>query len=206
MMKLYWAPTSPFVRKVMVVAIETGQAGEIETVFSAAHPINRDPAVVADNPLGKIPTLDTGEGLSLFDSRVICEYLDARAGGGAVLPVAGRARWQALARQALADGLLDAAILARYERLMRPEELQYPVWREAQLAKIHASLAAMEAEAQTLPQDGNIGAISTGCALGYLDFRYPELDWRARAPDLARWFAAYDERPAMRETRPRDMQ
>lgn len=204
MMKLFWAPTSPYVRKVMAVAIEAGQEGEIETAFTRANPMERDNALAAENPLGKIPVLRTEEGLDLFDSRVICEYLDARGGGG-VFPAAGEARWRALARQALADGLLDAAILGRYERMMRPEALQHPPWYEAQMAKIHAALARMEEDAPDLPEGACIGAIATGCALGYLDFRYPQLDWRSGTPRLAEWFAAYDERPAMRETRPREM-
>src|SRR5260221_10537422 len=114
-MKLFFSPASPFVRKVLVVAIELGMEGRIERLPSAVHPVNRDQAVVAKNPLGQVPTLLLDDGTPLHDSRVICEYLDAQAGGARLFPAPGAARWQALTEQSVADGLLDAAILSRYE-------------------------------------------------------------------------------------------
>jgi len=200
MMTLLYAPTSPYVRKVMVVAHETGRIGEIEPVFTLANPTNRNDTLNRENPLGKIPALLTDDG-ALFDSRVICEYLDARTKTQPLFPREGAARWRALARQALADGLLDAALLARYETVMRPQELQWSGWRQAQLGKIDRALDRMNAD---LPEDLTIGAVGYGCALGYLDFRFPEIDWRSSRPALAGWFEEFAKRPSMRETVPRE--
>ncbi|MCS0494325.1 glutathione S-transferase [Ancylobacter sp. MQZ15Z-1] len=207
-MKLIHAPTSPFVRKVMAVAHETGLAGRIEIAFNGASPLQRDPALVGHNPLGKIPALILDDGSTLYDSPVICEYLAAAAGDATIFPPAGPARWAALTRQALADGLLDAAIANRYERLLRPEDKRWQGWTDAQLAKVAGALEEIEKLAPALSADldapPTIGAIAIGCALGYLDFRYADLDWRQGRPAAAAWFAAFDERPSMAATRPRE--
>lgn len=201
-MKLLFAPTSPYVRKVMVCAHLTGQVDRIELLDSAAHPVRRDARIAAHNPLAKVPTLVLDDGTSLYDSRVICEYL---AGTSGIFPAAGAARWTALARQAMGDGLLDAALLARYEHTARPAEVQWPVWREALLTKIEACLAAIEAVAPDLAVDTpTIGEITLGSALGYLDFRFPELDWRSRCPQATRWNEAFQNLPAMLATRPHE--
>ena len=205
MLKLLYATTSPFVRKVMVCAHLTGQVGEIELLDSAAHPIRRDPRIAAHNPLAKVPTLILAHGQSLFDSRVICEYLAERAGSASIFPAAGAARWIALGRQALGDGLLDAALAARYEFTAREADYQWPAWREALLVKVGACLDAIEAVASDLAVGcPSIGDITIGCALGYLDFRFPEIDWRARCPTAARWNEAFQALPAMQATRPYD--
>jgi glutathione S-transferase len=205
MPRLLFAPTSPFVRKVMVCAHLTGQAGTIERLDSAAHPVLRDPRIAAHNPLAQVPTLILDDGEALYDSRVICEYLAHRAGDEWIFPLPGPDRWTALRRQALGDGLLDAALLARYERSARPAEFQWPRWRDALLLKVEACLAAIETIAAGLSVDRpGIGEITIGCALGYLDFRFPELDWRARHGAAARWDAAFQQLPAMRATRPHD--
>ncbi|ALM85603.1 glutathione S-transferase family protein [Bordetella sp. N] len=222
-MKLLYAPTSPFVRKVMVCALITGLADRIQWLDSAAHPINRDARIAAHNPLAKVPTLilDDGPGLdgpgldgpgldgpgrasqALYDSRVICEYLADLAGNAHLFPPAGAKRWTALTQQATGDGLLDAALLARYEHTARPEDKQWTAWREAQLVKVQAALATIETLAPSLQcVDPSIGDITLGCALGYLDFRYPELDWRADHPLAAKWFAAFNALPAMQATLP----
>lgn len=203
-MKLLYAPTSPFVRKVMICAHLTGQAERIEWLASAAHPINRDARIAAHNPLAKVPTLILPDGRALYDSRVICEYLADAAGDTQLFPP-GPARWLALTRQALGDGLLDAALLARYERTARPAEIQWPQWREAQLVKVQACLAEIEEQADELPQaHPSIGDLTIACALGYLDFRYPELDWRATHSRAAAWFAVFNELPAMQATLPHE--
>jgi len=124
-MKLHYNPASPYVRKVRVLAIETGLMERIELVPEKVSPVDPNPDVVADNPVGKIPALVTDEGDALYDSRVICEYLDALHGGTRMFPERGEARWSALRRQALADGMLDAAVITRYETAMRPKELQW---------------------------------------------------------------------------------
>lgn len=204
-MKLLYAPTSPFVRKVMVCAHLTGQADQIELLDSAAHPIRRDPRIAAHNPLAKVPTLILHDGQALYDSRVICEYLASQASAQQLFPAAGPERWTALTRQALGDGLLDAALLARYELTARPPEVQWPAWREALLIKVNACLVAIESVARELSVDqATIGEITIGCGLGYLDFRFPELDWRSTYPQAARWNEVFQWLPAMQATRPYD--
>lgn len=203
-MKLIHAPTSPFVRKVMAVVLELGFADKVAIEFNPASPLQRDPALVDHNPLGKIPALILDDGTTLFDSPVICEYLAASAGDTVLFPPAGPARWAALTQQALGDGLLDAAIANRYETVMRPADLRWPGWTEAQLAKVRGALDRIEALAPTLPETPTIGTITLGCALGYLDFRYADLNWREGRPAAAAWFAAFDARPSMAETRPRE--
>jgi len=203
-MKLIHAPTSPFVRKVMVVAHELGLADAIAIEFNPASPLQRDPALTGHNPLGKIPALIVDDGTVLFDSPVICEYLAATVGDTTLFPPAGPARWAALTQQALGDGLLDAAIGNRYETVMRPEQFRWPDWSEAQLAKVRGALDRIEALVPTLPATPTIGTVTLGCALGYLDFRYASLDWRAGRPAASAWFAAFDARPAMAATRPRE--
>lgn len=203
-MKLIHAPTSPFVRKVMAVVFELGLADKVAIEFNPASPLQRDPALVDHNPLGKIPALILDDGTTLFDSPVICEYLAASTGDTVLFPPAGPARWAALTQQALGDGLLDAAIANRYETVMRPADLRWPGWTEAQLAKVRGALDRIEALAPTLPETPTIGTITLGCALGYLDFRYADLNWREGRPAAAAWFAAFDARPSMAETRPRE--
>jgi glutathione S-transferase len=203
-MQLLYAPTSPFVRKVMVCAHLSGQAARIQWLDSAAHPVRRDGRIAAHNPLAKVPTLILDDGQSLYDSRVICEYIDSLGGAG-IFPAAGPARWTALTRQALGDGLLDAALLARYELTARPAEVQWPVWREALLTKVAACLQAIDAAAPELATAvPTIGEIAIGCGLGYLDFRFPELDWRSSHPAAAPWYASFAQLPAMQATLPHD--
>lgn len=202
-MKLLFAPTSPFVRKVMVCAHLTGQAGNIELLASAAHPVRRDARISAYNPLAKVPTLILDDGESIYDSRVICEYLASRAGADWIFPASGRKRWAAFTRQAMGDGLLDAALLARYESTVRPAEFQWPTWREALLTKVEACLDSIESiAAELVVEKPGIAEITIGCGLGYLDFRFPELDWRARCGNAARWNEAFQLLPAMQATRP----
>ena len=193
-MKLLCSPTSPFARKVLVLLRETGQA--LETEVQHASPTARNPAVAAANPLGKIPVLLTPDLGPLYDSRVICQYLDTRHDGPRLYPE-GAARFTALRREALADGLLDAALLARYESI-RPDGLVWADWHAGQEAKMLAALAAMESD---LPEGVDIAAIAYGCALAYLDFRFAGLNWRDRHPALAKWEAAFAARPSMRATR-----
>ena len=204
-MKLRYSPASPYVRKCMVLAHETGLAGRLEIVPT----VTADPksGLAEDNPLGKIPALITGEGDTLFDSPVVCEYLDSLHGGAKLFPASGKARWTALRRQALADGLLDAALLRRYES-MRPANEQSPAWDAKQKATIGRALDVLEAEAERLGDPAgpvDIGLIAIGCALGYLDFRFAKDEWRSGRPKLARWFEGFAKRPSMAATTPKDM-
>ena len=194
-MKHYFSPTSPYVRKCLACAHELGLDGRIQLLPNKAHPVDRDAAVVAVNPLGKVPTLINDEGQAFYDSRVICEYLDHLA-GGTLFPKGG-GRWNALALQALADGIMDAGLLARYEDAVRPAALRWADWRRGQLDKVATSLAALEAGTPALDQTVHIGTVALGCALWYLDLRFAELAWRQQHPQLAAWWAVFGARPSM---------
>lgn len=193
-MKLYFSPTSPYVRKVMITAHEVGLADRIEMLGSAAHPINRDRTIIAQNPLGQVPTLIADDGTVIADSRVICAYLNDLA-KGSVFPADGKARLQAEIDQALGDGILGAALILRYEVAVRPEALRWPEWISGQWDKIHTTLAHFEAHAPEGRAD--IGAITLASALSYLDLRFPEYDWRKTHPKLAAWYATFEKRPSM---------
>jgi glutathione S-transferase len=200
-MKLFYSATSPFVRKCLVSAHELGLRERLELVPAAAHPVNRDRSVVAHNPLGKIPTLITEEGTALYDSRVICEYLNT-LGDGRLLPKQGSGRWAVLVDQALADGIMDAAVLTRYEEAVRPESLRWKDWTAGQLDKVSCGLAEIEHCHDELGNRVDLGTIAVGCALGYLDFRFQSFGWRDRAPKTAGWFEGFSRRSSMSETRP----
>ena len=201
-MKLFHNIASPFVRKVRVLAEETGLTSRIELAQSVFTPVSPDTDLFASNPLGKIPTLMLDDGTALFDSRVICEYLDSLHGGPKMFPPEGEARWAALTRQALGDGILDAAVGTRYELALREPSRQWPEWIENQTQKYRRSLDALEAEAASLDGALDIGVITAACALGYLDFRYPDEGWRDTRPGLARWYASFSGRESMRSTAP----
>ncbi len=201
-MKLRYSTTSPYVRKVSVTALELGLDGRIERVPTNTMDPKSDHA--ADNPLGKVPALITDDGEKLYDSPVICEYLDSLHGGDPLFPAAGAARWRALRLQALADGILDAAILKMLETRRRPEALRWDGWIKLQNGKIGCALDQLEAEAEALAGPLTIGQIAVGCALGYLDFRFSDEPWRARHPALAAWYEGFSERPSMRQTEPRE--
>ena len=200
-MKLYYAPASPYARKVRVVAIETGLNKKMEMVNAALSPVAPNADVDKHNPIGKIPVLSV-KGMDLFDSPVICEYLDSHHKGRKLFPRKGRQRWMALRQQAMADGLLDAALLTRYENFLRPEDKRWPDWSAGQMKKVDGVLAQLEAEAKVLKGKPTIGTISIACALGYLDFRFAGFDWRAKYPKLARWFVAVAKTPSMKATVP----
>ena len=202
-MKLFYSPASPYVRKVMVCAIERGLDGRIEKVPAMANPVNQNADIKAHNPSGKVPTMVTDDGTALFDSRVICEYLDALGRAKRLFPTKGAARWSAITLQALADGLLDAALLARYEATVRPEDRRWPDWSAGQMRKIEDSLDLLERGwIRHLKGDLDIGVVATGCALGYLDFRFGAHDWRATRPKLAAWFEKFGKRKSMKATMP----
>jgi glutathione S-transferase len=201
MMQLYFNPASPFVRKVRVTAHELGLTGKIGlTSVTTLTPVSPHDGLRSSNPLGKIPALITEEGTVLYDSPVICEYLDALAGGNRIFPAAGPVRWMALRRQALADGIMDAAVLTRYEQAVRPQELRWQAWADGQLLKIRTALDALEQE--SLDGAFDIGTISIACALGYLDLRFAGEGWRSNRPRLAAWLAAVSERPSLAATIP----
>ena len=185
-MKLHWSPKSPYVRKVMICAHELGLTERLELVRSVAAMLKPNERLMRDNPLSKIPTLVLDDGFTLFDSAVICEYLDD-LGAGALFPRQGADKWQALRWHALGDGLLDALILWRNER-EREMPLQ-PLILAFEL-KTRAALKQLDDEAQALAETPlSIGHITVGCALGYMDYRFDAFGWRSIAPRLAEWYA-----------------
>ncbi len=200
-MKLRYGPISPYTRKVVVAAYEAGLEGRIERVRTMVHAPDTDIAEV--NPLGKIPALVTDEGTALYDSPVICEYLDSLNRGAKLFPAAGPARWQALKLQALADGVLDAAILRRHES-QRPPAQQDKAWIERQAAAMRRGLAALESEAASWGEAVTIGQIAAGVVCGYLDYRFTHEPWRPAAPNLAAWYERFAKRPSMQATVPKE--
>jgi glutathione S-transferase len=200
-MKLYYSPGSPYARKVRVVAMETRLDKKMEMVNVALTPVAPNADVDKHNPIGKIPALSV-KGMDLFDSPVICEYLDSQHKGRKLFPRKGRDRWMALRQQAMADGLLDAAILTRYENALRPEDRRWPEWSQGQLKKVNGVLGQLEAEAKSLKGKLTIGTISVACALGYLDFRFGDLGWKDKHPKLAKWFAQASKLPSLKATVP----
>ena len=199
-MRLYHSPTSPFVRKVMVTLHLTGQLDEAELVSGAGTPTAPNEATVEANPLGKVPCLITGDGMTLFDSRVICRYLDWRGRGG--LYPQDAALFPVLTAEALSDGILEASILAVYEWRLRPEEIRFQPWVDGQMAKVNRGVEALERTHQVHSGPTNAATVAAGCALGYLDFRFPDLGWRERCPTLAAWYADFAATPPMQATVP----
>ncbi|MEM8791749.1 MAG: glutathione S-transferase [Pseudomonadota bacterium] len=199
-MKLFHAAPSPFVRKVMMVLKITGQEGDVEIVDGFGTPVDPNEGVCGANPLGKIPALVLDDGTVLFDSRVICRYLNARAKGE--LYPAGAAEFHVLTTEALADGILDAAVLGVYEARVRPEELRYAPWVQAQISKVQRALGDLEGRSAAFGEKITIAEIAVACALGYLDFRYPDLGWREGRPRLTEWFESFGARTDFQETAP----
>ena len=201
-MKLRYSPTSPYVRKVWIVALETGLAERIELVTTNAWAPDTD--LTADNPLSKVPALIADGGEALFDSPVICEYLDSLHDGQRLVPDSGGARWAQLRLQALADGILDAALAKRIETSMRPEDKRWPGWIERQGNAIRRGLDVLEEECAAWGSDFLIGQIAVASALGYLDFRFGAEDWRPSRPRLAAWFADVSGRASVTKTVPKE--
>jgi glutathione S-transferase len=202
-MKLIGSLASPYVRKVRVVLAEKklDYAYELEDVWGA------DTQIQQSNPLGKVPCLIMEDGSSLFDSRVIVEYLDTLTPVCKLLPPQTRDRASIKCWEALADGVLDAAVLVRLELTLRPLEQQSAAWTARQMSKVHAGLAVMSADLGESPFcKGNhytLADVAVGCALGWLLFRFPEIDWQGDYPNLARLYAKLSERPSFKDTVPR---
>lgn len=200
-MKLRFSPTSPYVRKVLLFAHETGLAAGIELVPTNVWVPETDIGTV--NPLGKVPALIIDDDTVLFDSPVILDYLDHHHGGARRIPLDGKERWAVLRLQALADGMLDAAV-SRLLESRRPEGERSPAWIERQRAAIIRGLDTLEAEAPHFGAVLDVGQITVLAVLGYLDFRFSHEDWRLGRPRLAAWFANAAVRPAYTATAPYD--
>jgi glutathione S-transferase len=197
-LKLHYSPTSPYVRKVIACAIARGLDERIQRIETNPH--ESPPALLRDNPLSKVPCLVTEDGLALFDSPVICEYLDSV---GDVMPLFppphGAARWRALRFQAMGDGIMDAAVTRRMEQ-GRPREAARDAVVMRQEAAVARTLDLLEADTPANHLD--IGTITIACALGYLDLRFGEAKWREQRPKLAHWYEAMAARPELARTAP----
>ena len=201
-MKLIGSITSPYVRKVRVVLAEK----KLECTFEQENVWSAETTIHLSNPLGKVPCLIMEDGSSMYDSRVIAEYLDTLTPVCKLLPPNGRDRADVKVWEALSDGLLDAAVLVRLEKTLRPAAQQSPEWIERQMGKVYASLATMSANLGESPFcKGNhytLADVAVGCALGWLSFRFPEIDWRTDYPNLARLFDKLSERASFKESVP----
>ena len=196
-MKLAYSPASPYVRKVNACAIARGIDAKIERWKVGTT----DPALLDFNPLSKVPTLVTDDGAMLYDSPVICEYLDSIGNAPKLFPAAGPARWKALCQEALGDGILDATQPRRRE-IALPQDDGRKGYIELQQGKVKRALAVLEKEAGALGMLTTIGEITIGCALGYLDFRYANEPWRPGHPKLEAWYAKVVKLPPLAETMP----
>lgn len=194
-MQLFTSPISPFARKCLITASHVGLVDKIELIKSTVHPVERNQSVMAKNPLGQIPVLVLDSGEAIYDSRVICEYLNDLGQGD----LFGKAldKWQTLTDQSLADGMTDAAILVRYEQGIRPETYQWEEWVNGQLDKITQGLTEFESRAESLEARFDIGTISLICALDYISLRLADFPWQQNFPKLAKWQVSYSQKHAV---------
>ncbi|HEX4894251.1 MAG TPA: glutathione S-transferase N-terminal domain-containing protein [Hyphomicrobiaceae bacterium] len=199
-MKLLGSPLSPYVRKVLITADLKGLSGRIDLVPTDTN--KGDPALNQKNPLGKIPCLLTDDGQSIFDSHVVCEYLDTLAPAPVLFPRSGPERWRTLTLGALGDGILDAALLLVYETRFRPEGMAVQGWIDRQQSKIDRSLDLLEKDPPAMGAAPDYGHVTIAAALGYLDFRH-QGRWRAAHPKLVAWLDTFAKAvPAFEKTRP----
>jgi glutathione S-transferase len=202
-MKLFYAPQSPFARKVRAAAIELGLGDRITLEYTEVVPGQPNGSFAnSHNPLRKIPALVTDSGVTIYDSTVICEYLDHLAGGGIIIPRDPPQRWRVLTSHALAAGLCDCVIAIRYETWLRPETLRWQNWIDDNWDKINSGLAWFEQNREQLVEPINIAHLALGGLLGYIDFRWSENDWRERFPIVRDWFEQLQRRPSFLQTRP----
>lgn len=188
MMKLFCSSTSPYTRKVTICAELLNLSDQIERVAVLTTAVKPNAQLASHNPMIKLPTLVLDNGEILYDSRVICEYLCSIANDNQIFPL-GETRWKILTLQATADGLLDAGVAARYEMALRPKEYQWDGWFQAQMKKVVGCLNAIEKNSPALVTTKlTIAEIAIACALGFLDYRFPEMDWRSQYPETAAWF------------------
>lgn len=202
-MKFFYAPASPFARKVHISLIELGIHDDVELLFTPVVPGKPNADYVnTQNPLGKIPALQLDSGDTLFDSTVICDYLDSVSPTIKLLPQKGTARFNAFTRTTLAQGICESAVALRYETFLRPEERQWSVWINDHWSKIDRALTWFESHESQWHGDIDLAQITLASALGYLDFRTPEHNWRVKYSALAQWFALFSQRESFQQTVP----
>ncbi|WP_299673160.1 glutathione S-transferase [uncultured Roseobacter sp.] len=200
-MKLYHSPASPYVRKVVVLLHELGKAEEVELINVQSTAFASDSSLAASNPLAKLPSLVRDNGTTLYDSRVITAFLNDLY-GGKMYPT-GAARWETLTLEATGDGIMDSAVSMAYEMRLRPEDMQYGDWIDAQWDKVARAISVLNARWMShLSGPMDMGHISVACALSYLDFRHDARNWRAGNAALAKWHESVDSRPSMGATKP----
>lgn len=201
-MKLIGSLSSPYVRKVRVVMAEK----KLDYEFVLDNVWAPETTIMQSNPLGKVPCLIMEDGGAMFDSRVIVEYIDTLTPVGKLIPPNGRERAEVKCWEALADGVVDAAVLVRLEKTLRPAELQSPEWIARQMAKVNAGLKAMAAGLKETPYCAGthytLADVAVGCALGWISFRFPDIAWRDDHPNLAKLFDKLSERPSFKDTMP----
>jgi glutathione S-transferase len=202
-MKLMYAPQSPFARKVRAASIELGLADRTELAYAQVVPSRKNAEYAASiNPLRKIPALVLDDGKTvLVDSTVICEFLDALAGGGRLIPASGPDRWRVLSQHAVAQGMCEAVILVRYGLSIRPQAMRWPDWLDDQWDKIWSGLQWLESCADRVlpkqPMTIDLSQLALASCLGYVDFRYPETNWAVRFPRVAAWYHEILSRPSL---------
>lgn len=200
-MKLYHSPASPFVRKVVVLLHELEKADEVELLDVTSTAFASDDGLAASNPLAKLPSLVRDNGTTLYDSRVITAFINDFY--GAKMYPTGSSRWETLTLEATGDGIMDSAVSMAYEARLRPEDMQYGPWIEAQWAKVERAISVLNARWMShLSGPLDIGQISVACALSYVDFRHGARNWRVGNEALAQWHAAFDSRASMQATKP----
>ncbi len=202
-MQLFYSPASPFARKVLVAAREAGVIDDIEIISTTVSPTSRNDAIAIANPIGKIPTMVLNDGRTIFDSRVICEYVDGLSPSIKLFPNNSHSRLTAETLHALGDGMMDAALLARYETSFRPQEYRWKDWENGQKDKLFRSLDYLEQQCiEILNGPVSIGHVAIGCALSYIDFREVLEDWRIGHDNLNEWYSRFSQRDSMKATEP----
>jgi len=195
--KLFMVGASPYARKVRALAAERGVFDRIEPVIGNPH--ERPPALVAANPLSKVPTLVADDGSVHIDGFPICMYLDTQGDAPPLVPLDGATRWPVMQRHALAHGIMDCSVTRRMESLLtrEPDRLK---WMDKQFKTTVRVLDWFEAAVDSFARSVAIDTVTLGCALSYIDFRLASDDWRAGRPRLAVWHAEFEKRPSMRQT------
>ena len=196
-MKLRWSPTSPFVRKVVVLLKEKGIEEVVEKEKS--NPLSREDRADTPSPLGQIPCLITDDGRSIYDSPIIMEFLDVECTGPEMLPRAGKERWAVLTRQALADGMISAMVVCFVESLKKPERQSAGIIAHNK-AIVFNGISALEGDISGFSAKIDVGTISVAVAIAFADQTFPDYDWREDCPSLAEWFDAFNQRPSMTES------
>ena len=201
-MKLTYSPASPFARKVRIAAIELGLIDQIEFVPTAVAPAKPNDEYAQINPLKKLPVLIADNGDVILDSYVIVEYLDELAGGGKLIPASGAARWKVKSDHSLLQGMLDSMLLCRYEKMTRPQGLQWQAWSDDHWNRAWSGMARFESQADVLSRPLDIVQIALVCVLGYADFRFADCGWRKAYPKLDAFHQKMLERPSIRISAP----